>query len=108
MVYLTITPAILDAIEYIERSGEHVRWDEGNEQLSQTCPAVGHPISHVKILNIAARIRELATSRNNETLQHVPPHRIDHLLRSSRLYVEPAKPKAEPVRSQRQRLIKYY
>ena len=98
MVYLTITPAILKAIEYIEGRGKEVRWNGETEQPSQTRPSVGLPISHVTILDISTSMHDLASNQSSESLQHVPLHRVDDLLRGSRVYIEPSKPKAEPVR----------
>lgn len=97
MVYLTVTPAILKAIEYLEGYGESVYWNEGKEHPSQTCPSIGDPISHVKILNVSTGVRELAGRQRSDSSQYVPLHRVDDLLRGSRVYIKPSKPKTKPV-----------
>ena len=97
MAYLTITPAILKAIEYIERLGESIQWNEEKEQPSEAAPFIGKPISHIKILDISKRLRDLAESQSNKNSQHVPLYHVDDLLRGSQVYVEPPEPKPEPV-----------
>lgn len=97
MVYLTVTPAILEAIEYLDGCGSDLRWNDGEEQLTRTSPRVGLPISHFKVVEISRCIRTSADDQSNEPAPAPPLHRIDDLLRGSRVYDEPPKPKAEPV-----------
>jgi hypothetical protein len=161
MVLLTMTPAMVDALEKIqnlscERDGKtehcsqedatHESKDEGSNektidrirsgeneekqeqtgtgsQISNTSgpspkdtekqnqkqastttepslldPKVGNPISHGQIIDLSQQMR-------TEALQ---PSRLEELLRGSRVYIPPAKPKPEPVSGLHYVLLLHY
>lgn len=89
MVLLTMTPAMVEALERLEDNNSVrtmiVTSNADEPALSQ--PAVGNPITHGQVINISAR---LETSG-------LPPSHLDTLLRGSRIYNPPPPPKAEPV-----------
>ncbi len=97
MVLLTITPAIVAALGRLqdETSGKDRENDEDESGLEVTAtdpalvePAVGKPISHGQVVNL---------SRSLKSRGELPCH-LDILLRGSRVYVPPPRPKPEPVR----------
>lgn len=92
MVLLTITPAIGAAVQACSQL--HELPDELDDacEPSMSDPAVGKPISHTQLIAISKVLRELDKQGSS-----VPCH-LDELLRGSRIYYEPPKPKAQPVR----------
>ena len=92
MVRLTITPALVTAINAIhDGHPDHTNTDaEIDSTLGN--PKVGDPITHKQILAI------LKSSRRQVELSPSVPSHLDEFLRGSRLYQEPPKPKSEPVR----------
>ena len=94
MVRLTITPAILRALEELQHRGS-VPETQGEPSLKQ--PAIGNPITHGQIISISKTLKEIKTHTTNGGEDDKVPYHLDDLLRGSRVYVEPPKPKAEPV-----------
>ena len=99
MVRLTITPAILRGLEELQgREQVPEILCEGSEpSLDQ--PAIGNPITHGQIIAISNALQKTKTDSNNATFDSMVSYHLDDLLRGSRVYIEPPKPKAEPVRS---------
>lgn len=50
-------------------------------------PKVGNPISHGQVIDVSKQMR----------MEALKPSRLEELLRGSRVYIPPPKPKAEPV-----------
>ena len=94
MVRLTITPAILRALEELQHTG-HVPQAQGEPSLEQ--PAIGNPITHGQIISISKTLKEIKTNATDSSGEDKVPYHLDDLLRGSKVYVEPPKPKAEPV-----------
>ena len=94
MVRLTITPAILRALDELQHRG-HLPEAPGEPSLEQ--PAIGNPITHGQIISISNTLKEIKTNDNNASEDDKVPYHLDDLLRGSKVYVEPPKPKAEPV-----------
>jgi hypothetical protein len=71
---------------------------EGDPSLD--APATGNPISHFQLVAISDYLRKcLADGRNDHTSAEAPflDYHLDALLRGSQVYIEPPKPKPEPV-----------
>ncbi|KAA6411702.1 MAG: hypothetical protein FRX48_04983 [Lasallia pustulata] len=99
MVQLTMTPAIVAAIEACRKISSSLLSSEahGNDP-SLKDPRVGNPISHGQIIAISRCLRK---HRNSPGAPHMtaaepPSYHLDDLLRGSKVYIEPSKPKAEP------------
>ena len=99
MVRLTITPAILRALKHLQERGQvlRVRGELSEPSLDQ--PAVGNPITHGQIIAISRTLREIKTDTSNGKLEAMVSYHLDDLLRGSKVYIDPPKPKAEPVGS---------
>lgn len=101
MVYLTMTSAIVAALEAVDRLHldlgdiEDLR-DIENVRVSVRSlgnHAIGNPIGHEHIVAISKLLRN-----HNEKYSTISvPYHLDNLLRGSRIYQESPKPKAEPV-----------
>ncbi|MCJ1319777.1 hypothetical protein MMC15_005113 [Xylographa vitiligo] len=99
MVLLTMTAALVASIEYCSRLEAGLDTDGNDNSPSLEAPAVGKPISHTQILVISKCLRDAETSKRKEGNPFVsdgPEYHLDQLLRGSKVYVEPPKPKAEP------------
>lgn len=99
MVRLTMTPTILRALEHIQEKGQvpRVRSEFSEPSLDQ--PAVGNPITHGQIIAISKTLKEIKTDASNGKEEAMVSYHLDDLLRGSKVYIEPSKPKAEPVGS---------
>ena len=101
MTRLTMTQAIVKAIDFLEEKNIQLSApDTEGEHPTLKNPTIGKPISHGQVITISRQLREYfyggseeSLSRNNTSIKH----HLDDLLRGSRLYVEPLKPKTEPV-----------
>ena len=96
MVRLTITPAILQALKRVER---HALLSGSNNDPPVDEPAIGNPISHAQILAISKSLKQVNEESRKEGAEGTPSYRLDDLLRESQIYIEPPKPKTEPVES---------
>ena len=94
MVRLTITPAILRALQELQDRGQV---PQAEEEASLDQPAIGNPITHGQILAISKILKEIRNDATNDNLHDLASYHLDDLLRGSRVYIEPPKPKAEPV-----------
>ena len=92
MVLLTMTPAIVQAIEQL---GNFDRDPEICNDPPLDGAAVGKPISHLQVIAISKQLKQLRTE--GIFPKDVVPCHLDELLRGSQVYFEPPKPKAEPV-----------
>ncbi|KAL8654939.1 MAG: hypothetical protein Q9226_003233 [Calogaya cf. arnoldii] len=54
--------------------------------------AVGDPITHTQVIAVSRLLKKLRTPSDRSQV----PYHLDHLLRGSKLYFEPPKPKKEP------------
>ncbi len=92
MVLFTITPAVVAAVQ------AYSQLHELPDELDDACepslsdPAIGNPISHTQLIAISKVLKE-----HNKEESSLSCH-LDELLRGSRIYYEPPKAKAEPVR----------
>ncbi len=89
-----MTTAMVEAIEYLEISGQE--FDDSGDCLLHTA-AVGNPISHEQIINIARRLRKIKDGKASAELDRFPLCHLDDLLRGSKIYVQPTKAKATKV-----------
>ena len=98
MVRLTITSAILRALEELQHRG-HVPEAQGEAQGEPSLkqPAIGNPITHGQIISISKILKEIRIHTANDNEDDKVSYHLDDLLRGSKVYVEPPKPKAEPV-----------
>ena len=92
MVRLTITPALVTAINAIHDDQLDHTTTDSEIDFTLGSPGIGDPITHLQILAISKSLRA-----QTDLSPSVPSH-LDELLRGSRIYHEPSKPKAEPVR----------
>jgi hypothetical protein len=100
MVLLTMTPAIVQALEEIHAQSKTTPSKEDKVQIATSeepynpasepsllQPLVGKPIAHGQVINISKQLKALGIS----------PHHLDTLLRGSTVYTLPPPPKPEPV-----------
>ena len=92
MVLLTITPAMIEALQWLQNTDEMIGTCEDSLEPSLASPEAGRPISHGQVLEISQKLQKTAQISCN-----IPPHSLEHLLRGARVYVEPPKPKTTPV-----------
>ena len=93
-----MTPAILQALDILSAHGQAqiVTGNAKEPTLDQSVE--GNPISHGQLIEISKRLKRIREeaedhgAQDDEVLCH-----LDDLLRGSRIYVEPSKPKVEPV-----------
>ena len=89
MVLLTLTPAAKTAVELYNQLSDQKRHESLNDpSLSE--PAVGAPVSHAQLIQVARFLRESHLDNKNE-------FRLDTLLKGANIYVPPPKPKPQPV-----------
>ncbi|MCJ1387960.1 hypothetical protein MMC18_000803 [Xylographa bjoerkii] len=99
MVLLTMTAAIVASIEHCSRLEVELDIDEHDSSPSLESPAVGKPISHTQVLAISKGMKIAEVKEKNENKFAVSKstgYHLDQLLRGSKVYVEPPRPKAEP------------
>jgi len=101
MVLLTMTPAIIEALRAYHANPPSLTKD--SVEPSELClenAAEGNPISHGQILEISRHLQEQATLREELDFQSGvrPLFHLDDLLRGSRVFIPPARPKTEPVK----------
>lgn len=89
-----MTSAIVNAINSLRRldiDKSELDPDDLGPDLEN--PTIGHPIAHAQVIALSRLLRKLHNSIDDAgTSCH-----LDDLLRGSRIYYEPPKPKAEPV-----------
>ena len=97
MVRLTITPAMIRALEELQAKGQvpEALGEASEPSLDQ--PATGNPITHGQIIAISKILKRTQTDATNDKLSTQVSYHLEDLLRGSKVYVEPPKPKAEPV-----------
>ncbi len=98
MVYLTMTPAILQALDILSAHGQAqiVAGNASEPSLDQ--PVEGNPISHGQLIEISKKLKRIKEEAEDHEAQDEKVFcHLDDLLRGSRIYVEPLKPKVEPV-----------
>ena len=93
MVLLTMTKPMVEVIHYVNRLSDP--FESKPEEPPLDDPAVGKPISHGQILELFERLQTLR--RVEKAANECPTYHLDDLLRSSRIYIEPPKPKPEQV-----------
>lgn len=93
MVYLTMTSAMVSALDTIDRHELKLGNDIIDSEYSLADPAVGNPIGHSQVIAIS----KLLEIHNNVLLGESSSYHLDDLLRGSRIYKPPPKPKQEPV-----------
>ena len=101
MVRLTMTPAIVAAAETYNDLHVKSRLSDIDAEPSLAKPAVGNPIAHGQIITISKHLGTLNEHlRDEEPLSSTiaEPYHLDNLLRGSRIYYDPPKPKPEPVK----------
>ena len=96
MVCLTITPAMLRALEELQKRGHVPEAREETSEPSLKQPAIGNPISHGQIIEISRTLKKIKIGSTNGNLENTLSYHLDDLLRGSKIYVKPQKPKAEP------------
>ena len=95
MVRLTMTPAIVRALEFLGNSHQLPELTDSDPSLDE--PAVGKPVSHEQIIAISKHLKQANKEDHNGTAGDTVACHLDDLLRGSRVYIEPPKPEQEPV-----------
>lgn len=89
MVLLTLTPAAKSAVElYNQLSDQKEHGLPSEPSLSE--PAVGAPVSHAQLIQVARSLRQSRLPNKND-------FRLDALLKGANIYVPPPRPKPQPV-----------
>jgi len=86
-----IVAAIKEYSEKKKNELDDIKVTESSPSLSH--PAIGQPISHEQVLDIAKYLKT-----NKEEATSLTPYRLHDLLRGSKIYTPPLKPKVEKVR----------
>lgn len=94
MVRLTMTPEIVRVLEQLQHRGELPQARDG---LPLDEPTVGKPISHGHIIDVSRTLKQMKENSQTSGSEDLVSHHLDVLLRGSRVYIEPSKPKPEPV-----------
>lgn len=99
MVLLTMTDAIVAAVKYCTTHENGLKPELDEDYPSLQAPAVGKPIAHTQLLAISKYLKETIVHTDDALIVNTltPAHHLDSLLRGSKVYVEPPKPKAKPV-----------
>ena len=97
MVHLTITTAILRAIEELQDRKQFPEELSEASEPSLDKPILGNPITHGQIISISHTLRKIRSQSTNGVVNTDVSYHLDDLLRGSKVYVDPPKPKAEPV-----------
>ena len=98
MVYLTMTPAILQALDLLSAHSQTQIAAGNATEPSLDQPVEGNPISHGQIIEISRKLKHIREeAEGREAHKYDVICHLDDLLRGSRVYVEPPKPKVEPV-----------
>ncbi|KAG9517224.1 hypothetical protein KCV07_g6341, partial [Aureobasidium melanogenum] len=88
MVLLTLTPTAKSAVElYNQLSDQKYHDTSSDPSLSE--PAIGAPVSHAQLIQVARFLRESHLPNKND-------FRLDALLKGANIYVPPPKPKPQP------------
>ena len=93
-----MTPAILRALDILSAHGQAQIATGNAVEPSLDQPVEGAPISHGQLIEISKRLKQIREEiEYRETQNDNVIYHLDDLLRGSRVYVEPPKPKVEPV-----------
>ncbi|MCJ1253995.1 hypothetical protein MMC24_001809 [Lignoscripta atroalba] len=99
MVRLPMTHAIVKAIEVCsDLPSDGASPDDVDGDPSLLDPAIGMPISHGQVISLYKRLRNYYEDEADtlSVLKVAPTYHLDDLLRGSKIYIEPSKPKPEP------------
>jgi|SRR3569833_64818 len=91
MVLLTITPSILEGLAVRDELGLADAATGTDDEPTLGTPELGSPISHGQVVDLWKQLQV----QGKEELS------LERLLKGSKVYVPPPKPKAEPVSSKR-------
>ena len=97
MVRLTMTPAIVRALQCAQDSAQLLAQGDNSADLSSLKASSGEPITHEQIIELSKALKKFKENSKNGRREDYPPYSLEKLLRGSRVYIEPAEPKAEPV-----------
>ena len=102
MVLLTVTPAAKAAIDvYNNPKNVEVNINAaGSEEPSLSQASIGDPISHNQLIGISRSLQDKEKQSSGQELSaDNGSTRLDTLLKGSKIYTAPPKPKPEPVRT---------
>ena len=94
MVHLTMTAVMVQALEQLRG---YKLLPETSDDLPLDEPALGKPISHAQIIGVARQLKQVHEDEHFAKSEHLVSYHLDNLLRGSQVYIEPPKPKKEPV-----------
>ncbi|KAL8812808.1 MAG: hypothetical protein Q9200_000737 [Gallowayella weberi] len=93
MVFLSTTPAILETLDFLRRSGTADSELNDHNLLSGFADlATGDPITHTQVILILKLLKNISRPEDD----FLASHRLEQLLQGSRVYSTPPKRKAEP------------
>ena len=95
MVHLTMTPAMIRALTELQKYGL-AQQAIGDDVLLDN-PAEGNPISHGQIIGISEKLKQIREEEQHDAIDDAVSYHLDDLLRGSKIYVQPPRPKVEPV-----------
>ncbi|MCJ1311883.1 hypothetical protein MMC25_005556 [Agyrium rufum] len=97
MVRLTVTQAMVDGLQFLDRHEQGNKLDlvESEETVPLPMLTAGKPISHVEVIELSKKLRRAMDSSEKDTASEPPACHLDDLLRGSQVYIEPPKPKPE-------------
>lgn len=85
-----MTPAMLGGLEYCQQHG----LDISDQETSMGEVKLGNPIAHGQVVALSTVLKKHMLDTEGPTSGE---HTLARLLRGSKVYIEPAKPKKEPV-----------
>lgn len=94
MVLLSATQATVEALKLLLQSEAakcESDWSDLGPGLADL--AIGDPITHTQVIAVSKLLKKVRGPTDRSPV----PHQLDSLLRGSKLYYEPPKPKQEPV-----------
>lgn len=95
-----MTPAMVEAVQvYNANPPPWSKRPPPSSEPSFENAVVGNPISHGQVIKLSTHLREQGApeERHERCSEKLSSYHLDDLLRGSRVYVQPAKPRAEPV-----------
>ncbi|KAI4263896.1 MAG: hypothetical protein L6R42_000982 [Xanthoria sp. 1 TBL-2021] len=93
MVLLSATQATVEALKLLLQSEAakcESDWSDLGPGLADL--AIGDPITHTQVIAVSKLLKKVCGPTDRSPV----PHQLDYLLRGSKLYYEPPKPKQEP------------
>lgn len=92
-----MTPVIVQALIHLKSKQEVPEMVGEASEPSLDDPMVGKPISHSQIIAVSKKLKQVLGNVDRNGFDNATSFHLDDLLRGSKVYMEPPKPKAEKV-----------